>query len=661
MHDGLYINDKDLVYSSEELQEFLYRHKTACTATATATTTTTGATAAATARALPPSPRRSNIKLCSEPSCLSPGTMTCGACEIACYCSAVCQKKHWRLKPYGHKAECKDAKDHDRTKESDGGGGGGGGGGGDGATVSTAALASDWSSLPPDIIINIALKLMNGSSKVKYEFSMPTAHDGQGTLKVLSQVCSGWRFVLIGTPLLWRVYVRKTFRDLKHNHATELVVTIRRSHHLLFAAASTIQDVLVAKDDLQQCSRLTELDLLSTPSMEPSEETHVASELKMLLSNIPTIKKVWLPPALLGKAVWSEIAGGINRDNDTCDACDFEIVRNKDDDDDDDEYVTTKCDACLHVSCCEEHADGTAALHRKWNRKICGQPHGALASFSDPPTRRLGIGLSWCEACGECKCKACGDVDWCETCSMSMCMECCPVCVCDVCNKSQCMECIWTDTCGMCNMTSCSECCPVNECEGEGCATTSCRDCSDVAYCHACGECWCRECRLTFWCNECSEVKCVDCAEFSECIVCENMFCSECHNSGGKFKFVCTTCFKQNQKIATKNVEEASKAQHVFSTKVGLRLSAKLKELERKKAESADAGVTADSKKQRYEALSREDSDFTAFAHMYLGADTRDIDALVADINGPATGAGGSKAKSPSKAKTKTKKKKKKR
>ena len=92
-----------------------------------------------------------------------------------------------------------------------------------------------------------------------------------------------------------------------------------------------------------------------------------------------------------------------------------------------------------------------------------------------------------------------------------------------------------------------------------------------------------------------------------------------------------------------------------------MRLSAKLKELERKKAESADAGVTADSKKQRYEALSREDSDFTAFAHMYFGADTRDIDALVADINGPATGAGGSKAKSPSKAKTKTKKKKKKR
>lgn len=46
---------------------------------------------------------------------------------------------------------------------------------------------------------------------------------------------------------------------------------------------------------------------------------------------------------------------------------------------------------------------------------------------------------------------------------------------------------------------------------------------------------------------------------------------------------------------------------------------------------------------------------------MYFGADTRDIDALVADINGPATGAGGSKAKSPSKAKTKTKKKKKKR
>lgn len=79
--------------------------------------------------------------------------------------------------------------------------------------------------------------------------------------------------------------------------------------------------------------------------------------------------------------------------------------------------------------------------------------------------------------------------------------------------------------------------------------------------------------------------------------------------------------------------------------------------------------TTAAEEEKRYsKALSRDDSVFSAMALEILNEDTRDIDELVAEIEGPATqgkgkgkgksgGGGGGGAKETSKAKKKKKKK----
>lgn len=93
--------------------------------------------------------------LCSESSCFNPGKYKCSVCKVARYCSAACQKKHWRLDPHGHKAVCMVSvayqlyhmllKKKSAGARADGSGGGGGGGGGsdggcdDGGGVSASA------------------------------------------------------------------------------------------------------------------------------------------------------------------------------------------------------------------------------------------------------------------------------------------------------------------------------------------------------------------------------------------------------------------------------------------------------------------------------------------------------------------------------------------
>lgn len=50
---------------------------------------------------------KAQSKECANLSCANAGTLHCGACGLVMYCSQACQKKHWRRKPDGHKAECK--------------------------------------------------------------------------------------------------------------------------------------------------------------------------------------------------------------------------------------------------------------------------------------------------------------------------------------------------------------------------------------------------------------------------------------------------------------------------------------------------------------------------------------------------------------------------
>ena len=58
---------------------------------------------AAIARHTPPAPNESNQLLCE--ACGRPGTLRCGACKAARYCSAACQKTAWRE----HKIVCRRA------------------------------------------------------------------------------------------------------------------------------------------------------------------------------------------------------------------------------------------------------------------------------------------------------------------------------------------------------------------------------------------------------------------------------------------------------------------------------------------------------------------------------------------------------------------------
>jgi len=47
---------------------------------------------------------KQKTKECEEPSCTKNGSMSCGRCKSASYCSKVCQKKDWKR----HKKDCGD-------------------------------------------------------------------------------------------------------------------------------------------------------------------------------------------------------------------------------------------------------------------------------------------------------------------------------------------------------------------------------------------------------------------------------------------------------------------------------------------------------------------------------------------------------------------------